>query len=84
MIGCADESFGVWYETNASYNTRINEIISAKEQLQKQLEKVRRDIDILNRQIEKVKRALDEKLPVLKVSIIIKDRLTHTQHASSQ
>jgi prefoldin subunit 5 len=68
MIGCADESFSTWYDTNSSFGTRISEIISAKQQLEKQLEKVRRDIDHLNRQIDKVRKALDEKLPVLKVN----------------
>lgn len=67
MIKCADEAFNVWYETNASFSTRISEIASAKALLEKQLQKIKQDIDSLSRHIIVCKQALDEKIPLLKV-----------------
>ncbi|OXA61576.1 Tektin-3, partial [Folsomia candida] len=68
MLGCADETFNVWYETNSSFNTRVSEIITAKQQLEKQLVKITQDIESVNKHMIKVKNALDEKLPQLKLA----------------
>jgi peptidoglycan hydrolase CwlO-like protein len=67
MISCADECFNVWYETNSSFNVRLSEIRTAKMQLEKQLEKIKQDIESLNRHINNVRKALDDKLPLMKV-----------------
>lgn len=77
MLGCADETFNVWYETNSSFNTRVSEIITAKQQLEKQLVKITQDIESVNKHMIKVKNALDEKLPQLKVFIYIIISFSH-------
>ncbi len=67
MIICADECFNMWYETNASFNNRISELITAIKQLENQLCRIIQDIESVNKHIDNVKKALDEKLPLLKV-----------------
>ena len=68
MLSSADECFTIWYETNASFTTRVQELNAAKLKIEKQLNKIKHDIDSLNRHMMNVKRALDEKLPGLRVS----------------
>lgn len=70
MLSSADECFSIWYETNSSFNTRVAELLTAKKQIEKQLHRIKHDIDSLNRHMSGVKRALDEKLPMLRVKQI--------------
>ncbi|CAL8088079.1 unnamed protein product [Orchesella dallaii] len=68
MLSSADECFSIWYETNASFSTRVSELMSAKQQIEKQLHRIKHDIDSLNRHMSSVRKALDEKLPMLRLA----------------
>lgn len=67
MLSSADECFSIWYETNSSFNTRVAELLTAKQQIDKQLHRIKHDIDSLSRHMSSVKKALDEKMPMLRV-----------------
>ena len=69
IVTCADNSFSAWYETNASYHTRIAEIIEARHLLLDELDRIMKDIEELNKQIYELRIALNEKMPLLKVLV---------------
>jgi len=68
MIGCADECFAIWYETNTSFNTRICETTNAKQTAEKQLQRIKTDIDNLSRHMQEVRKAVEDKKPLLKLA----------------
>lgn len=71
MLSSADECFTIWYETNASFSTRVSELLAAKLQIEKQLHRIKHDIESLNRHMSHVRKALEEKIPLLRVCLTL-------------
>lgn len=67
LVTSADESSTVWQETNSALNVRITEITEAKHLLERHLQKLKCDIDVLKKRIEEIRKALDGKRPLLQV-----------------
>ncbi|CAG7718345.1 unnamed protein product [Allacma fusca] len=78
MLSCADQCFGIWYETNACLSSKIKEICTAIQHLQEQYRKSSLEIQAMNDRINVVRSSLDQKLPALKLTKAEAEKRTQT------